>query len=67
MNFPEGTGFWILGDNFLQNYYTIFDLDNMRVGLVGSVTVEELPRTILDYLTIAITLLLIATLVYILY
>ena len=37
MDFPYGTGFWILGDNFLQNYYTIFDVEQNRVGFVGSV------------------------------
>ena len=27
---------WILGNNFLHNYYTIYDVENYRIGLVPS-------------------------------
>jgi hypothetical protein len=30
------TEYWILGDIFLQNYYSIYDYPNKRIGLVES-------------------------------
>ena len=27
---------WLLGDPFLRNYYSVYSLDKMRMGLVGS-------------------------------
>lgn len=30
-------GFWVLGDAFIHNYYTIFDLANKQVGFVESI------------------------------
>ena len=33
----ETPGVYVLGNDFLQNYYTIFDVDNQRVGLVPSI------------------------------
>jgi len=37
------------------------------VGLLGGVAYEDIPRTAMDYLTIAVTGLLVLALVYILY
>lgn len=34
-----GSSYWLLGDAFMMNYYTIFDLDKKAVGFVGSVNV----------------------------
>lgn len=67
MDFPSGQGFWILGDNFLTNYYTIFDLENSRVGFVGSVAYEDIPRNIMDYVTIVVSGILVLAVAYVLY
>lgn len=32
----ENAGEWIIGDQFLQNYYSIFDFKNKRIGFVES-------------------------------
>ena len=34
--FEPGMEIWVLGTSFLQKYQSIFDMDEMRVGLVNS-------------------------------
>lgn len=31
-----GESYWIMGDQFLQNYYTIYDVEKGQVGLIQS-------------------------------
>jgi hypothetical protein len=57
MDFPEGQGLWIIGDNFLRNYYTIFDLDNKRVGFVGALAFKENPWSIIDYISLLVAVI----------
>jgi hypothetical protein len=35
-------GMWVLGDNFMQGYYTIFDQSALRVGLVAAKSYGDL-------------------------
>ena len=34
--------FWLIGLNFFQNYYTVFDQEKMRIGFAPSV--HAVPR-----------------------
>ena len=36
LNFPEDNRFWVMGLTFLHNYYTVFDVENKRIGFAES-------------------------------
>ena len=35
----ENTSYWVLGDSFMRAFYTIYDGENGRIGLVGDTRV----------------------------
>ena len=40
MGGQPGEEYWVLGAQFLQNYYTIYDFDKKKIGLVESKTTK---------------------------
>ena len=38
-NSNEANSFWLLGDSFLRAFYTIYDGENKRIGVVGDTEV----------------------------
>ena len=47
LHFPEGKKFWVMGLTFFHNYYTVFDVENKRIGLAES-KLSELTNSIVD-------------------
>ena len=64
-DFDSSQGYWVLGDLFLQNYQAIFDMESMKVGLVGNFKDAQMPLEALDVLKYLVAALLLVTLLYI--
>jgi hypothetical protein len=45
LNFPPNNRFWVMGVTFFHNYYTVFDVDNQRIGFAES-TLSSLTNSI---------------------
>jgi hypothetical protein len=45
----NGQPFWILGDYFMRRFYSVFDMQNSRIGLALSTSysaVQNVPNTL---------------------
>jgi hypothetical protein len=40
LEFPPRNEFWVMGLTFFHNYYTVFDVENKRIGMAESAISE---------------------------
>lgn len=67
MQTMKNMDFWILGATFMRKYYSIFDMDQKRVGLVGLSYNTPVDMTLVMIITYSGTALMIGVMAVVLW